>query len=139
MDYIHCNDKSLVYANFPDGSIDYNCPYHIMLNPNTCIPNVLTIYSNKTRELLGVLKTVLENSVSQSDPNNQWKVDNEMFPNVDYCPPGLQHWRAYIGNPTIKPLPKYPYMDHTSTTSSSSYSSSNHGKMPDPYNMAKQK
>jgi len=78
--------------------------------------------------------------MSQLDPNNQRKVDNEMFPNVDYRPPpALQQPRAYSGDPTIKSLPKYPYMDNQSTTSSSSYSysSSNQGQMPDPYNMAK--
>jgi len=33
------------YAPFPDGTIDYNHPYHSMPNPNPCISRVLSMYS----------------------------------------------------------------------------------------------
>jgi len=50
------------YAQYPDGTTDYNRPYHSMPNPNEYITKVLSIYSEQTRYHLQMLKNAVENT-----------------------------------------------------------------------------
>merc|ERR1719410_2596563 len=50
------------YAQYPDGTLDYNRPYHSMPNPNARISKVLSMYSENTREQLRVLLNAVENT-----------------------------------------------------------------------------
>lgn len=50
------------YAQFPDGSVDYNRPYHSMSNPNEYITRMLSRYSEQTRYHLQMLKHAVENT-----------------------------------------------------------------------------
>lgn len=50
------------YAQYPDGTTDYNRPYHNMPNPNEYITRVLSIYSEQTRYHLQMLKNAVENT-----------------------------------------------------------------------------
>mmetsp|Transcript_27913 Transcript_27913/g.80652 ORF Transcript_27913/g.80652 Transcript_27913/m.80652 type:complete len:914 (-) Transcript_27913:123-2864(-) len=52
------------YAQFPDGTVDYNRPYHSMPNPNECIQRVLSMYSDETRENLRTLLEAVENTTA---------------------------------------------------------------------------
>jgi len=52
------------YAPFPDGTIDYNHPYHSMPNPNPCISRVLSMYSSQTREDLRTLMNAVEQTLA---------------------------------------------------------------------------
>jgi len=53
------------YAQHPDGSPDYNRPYHSMSNPNPLISRVLAIYSDTTRSQLQLLEqTITRNPAS---------------------------------------------------------------------------
>jgi hypothetical protein len=54
------------YAPFPDGTIDYNHPYHSMPDPNPCISRVLSMYSSKTREDLRTLMNAVEQTLASS-------------------------------------------------------------------------
>lgn len=57
------------YAQFPDGSVDYNRPYHSMPNPNEVVGRVLGMYSDETRDHLRALLTAVENTRPDPNPN----------------------------------------------------------------------
>jgi hypothetical protein len=50
------------YAHNPDGSLDYNRPYHNMINPNAFIARILAAYNESTRDHLQVLRRAVEQS-----------------------------------------------------------------------------
>jgi len=56
------------YAQFPDGSVDYNRPYHNMSNPNEYVTRMLSRYSEQTRYHLQILTNAVENT---KDPRQQ--------------------------------------------------------------------
>ena len=48
------------YAHNPDGSLDYNRPYHNMHNPNAFISRILASYNESTRDHIQVLRRAVE-------------------------------------------------------------------------------
>jgi len=56
----------LGYAQYADGSPDYNRPYHNMPNPNPLISRVLNIYSDSTRAQLRLLQDYITRGSTQS-------------------------------------------------------------------------
>jgi len=64
------------YAQYPDGTLDYNRPYHSMPNPNARISKVLSMYSENTREQLRVLLDAVENTnLSRVNTGNDSRLD----------------------------------------------------------------
>mmetsp|Transcript_7233 Transcript_7233/g.10349 ORF Transcript_7233/g.10349 Transcript_7233/m.10349 type:complete len:659 (-) Transcript_7233:313-2289(-) len=55
------------YHPGPDGNPDYNRPYHNMPNPNPCISRVLGMYTDTTRDQLGLLAAAIDRSSNISD------------------------------------------------------------------------
>lgn len=80
------------YAQHPDGSPDYNRPYHNMPNPNPCISRVLSMYSGATRDQLRVILDAIEQASSspqqtgdsfQSGPSGR-REPHEQFGTLPY-------------------------------------------------------
>lgn len=80
------------YAQYPDGTLDYNRPYHSMPNPNVRISKILSMYSDATREQLRVLLGAVENtemnrtsSIGGTEPPSKRMAvsnDSNEYPNV---------------------------------------------------------
>ena len=56
------------YGQNPDGSIDYNRPYHQMKNPNEKVNEILDMYTHETRGHLHTLLHAVEQSINPSKP-----------------------------------------------------------------------
>jgi hypothetical protein len=57
----------LGYQQHPDGSPDYNRPYHNMPNPNPCISRILSMYSESVQENLRILLNAVEQPGPRTD------------------------------------------------------------------------
>lgn len=91
------------YAQYPDGTLDYNRPYHSMPNPNARISKILSMYSDATREQLRVLLGAVENTQmnrNTTNPDPKRITESSEYPNV--IPDARQQPHHYI--PTATPL-----------------------------------
>lgn len=73
--------KLLGYAQNPDGSTDYNKPYHSMANPNPTIARILSTYLASTRDQLGVLRNAF-NQISKRKRSYEEALGNKIASSV---------------------------------------------------------
>lgn len=91
------------YAQNPDGSFDYNRPYHNMQNPNAFISRILAIYNSTTREQLQFLRSSVESS---SSFDYEHRSSREAFSTMPPAPP-------HIAYPPPPPHPGHQLMPIT--------------------------
>jgi len=122
------------YAQYPDGTLDYNRPYHSMPNPNARISKILSMYSDATREQLRVLLGAVEttqmnrgNATTDPDPAKRMPTaESAEYPNV-IPDAGRQQPHHYI--PTATPLARQEDGSNKRHNSSGSSISRSHDSM----------
>jgi len=88
----------LGYSQHPDGTPDYNRPYHSMPNPNPLIHRVLSTYSESTRDQLLMLQQALEQAIPARGTTEPFPMQQQPPPR----PPQQQQQQLPIMEQTVR-------------------------------------
>lgn len=103
----------LGYAQHPDGSPDYNRPYHSMPNPNPLISRVLGMYSESVRQQIRLLEQSIVSTPREGHSSSFFGFHASMqHPSSASMPPTMGRGGAsppsLMGPPRQQPPPRHP-------------------------------